>query len=170
MNNINSELVKQIELIVEDKDMVLYDVVSVKVYDRNILRIIVMPKTKTDEDGNPISVDIDKCAQISRLVSPLLDVEEDGSGCIEDLYGYEDYTLEVSSPGIERKLKLPKHFKASIGEMLKVKDFNGDIVKGKLKSADDSEIVVETTHGDEIISYDEISSAKTYFQWHKGRK
>lgn len=161
MNNINNELAKQIELIVNDLEMVLYDIVTLKEYDRQILRVIVMPQDKN------AGIEVDKCAHISRLISPLLDVEEDS---IDDMFGYDDYTLEVSSPGIERKLKLPKHFKASIDEMLKVKDFNGDIIKGKLIDADDSEITVQTNHGDEIVSYDEISSAKTYYQWHKGSK
>lgn len=163
----NTQLLKQIELIIDDEQMMLYDILSLRENENNILRIIVMPKTKIDNDGNLIGVDIDKCAKISRLISPLLDVEEDA---IKELFGYDEYILEVSSPGIERKLKQTKHYKASIGEMLKIKDFNGNIIKGKLIQANEEEIILETNHGNEIVSYDEISSAKTYFQWHKNNK
>jgi ribosome maturation factor RimP len=90
------------------------------------------------------------------MISPILDLDE-------PIYG--DYNLEVSSPGIERKLKRSQHFKASIGEKVRVKDFNKDIIKGELKFADDTEIKVETEDGEEIISYDEISSASTYYEW-----
>ena len=66
---------------------------------------------------------------------------------------------------IERKLKRPQHFKASIGEKVRVKDFNKDILEGELKFADDNEIKIETEHGEEIISYGEISFASTYYEW-----
>ena len=125
----------------------LYDIVTTKENDRNIFRILISSK-----DG----VSLDKCAEVSRLISPILDIEEPLNG---------EYNLEVSSPGIERKLKKPQHFKASIEEKIKVKDFDKNVVKGKLLFADDNEIKVSTDHGEEIITYDEISSASTYFEW-----
>ena len=140
-------LEESIEIAVQGCDAQLYDIVTTKEHDRNIFRIYV-----TAEGG----ISLDKCAEISRMISPILDIEEPMHG---------NYNLEVSSPGIERKLKKPQHFKASIGENIRVKDFNKDIAKGKLTFADDSEIKVTTEHGEEIISYDEISAASTYYEW-----
>jgi len=140
-------LEESIKITVEGCDAQLYDIVSTKENDRNIFRVYV-----TAEGG----ISLDKCAEISRMISPILDIEEPMNGI---------YNLEVSSPGIERKLKKAQHFKASLGENIRVKDFNKDIVKGKLTFADDSEIKVTTEHGEEIISYDEISSASTYYEW-----
>ena len=90
------------------------------------------------------------------MISPILDIEEPMHG---------NYNLEVSSPGIERKLKRPQHFIASVGEKIKVKDFEKDILKGELLCADENEIKIKTEHGEEIITYDEISSASTYYEW-----
>ncbi len=140
-------LEESIKIAVEGCDAQLYDIVSTKENDRNIFRVYV-----TAEGG----ISLDKCAEISRMISPILDIEEPMHGI---------YNLEVSSPGIERKLKKPQHFKASVGENIKVKDFNKDVVKGKLNFADENEIKVTTEHGEEIISYDEISSASTYYEW-----
>jgi len=140
-------LEESIEIAVQGCDAQLYDIVTTKEHDRNIFRILV-----TTKDG----ISLDKCAEISRMISPILDIEEPMHG---------NYYLEVSSPGIERKLKKPQHFKASIGEKIRVKDFDKDIVKGELLSADDNEIKVKAEYGEEIITYDEISSASTYFEW-----
>ena len=88
-------LEEQIKLIVENSGLKLYDIVTKKEHERNIFRVVV-----TSKDG----VNLDKCAEISRLISPILDIDEPMGG---------KYNLEVSSPGIERKLKKPEHFIAS---------------------------------------------------------
>ena len=140
-------LEESIEIAVQGCGAEVYDMVSLKENDMNIFRVYV-----TSVDG----INLDKCAEISRMISPILDLEEPMNG---------KYNLEVSSPGIERKLKNPRHFKASIGDKVKLKDFDKNITKGELISADENEIKIKTEHGEEIISYDEISSASTYFEW-----
>ena len=75
------------------------------------------------------------------------------------------YNLEVSSPGIERKLKKPEHFIASVGELVKVKNIETDLFKGELLNADNEKITIKTQFGDEEITYDNILSAATYFEW-----
>lgn len=140
-------LEESIEIAVQGCGALVYDIVTLKENDMNIFRVYV-----TSKDG----ISLDKCAEISRMISPILDIEEPMNG---------KYNLEVSSPGIERKLKKTQHYKASIGEKIKLKDFNKDTIKGELIFADDSEIKIKTEHGEEIITYDEISTASTYFEW-----
>ncbi len=140
-------LEESIQIAVEGCGVSLYDIVNLKENDINIYRVYI-----TSSDG----ISLDKCAEVSRQISPLLDVHEPLSG---------KYNLEVSSPGIERKLKKPAHFKASINENIRIKDFEKNILEGKLLRADDNEIVLQTEHGEEIISYDEISLASTYYEW-----
>ncbi|RXJ75810.1 ribosome maturation factor RimP [Arcobacter sp. F155] len=140
-------LEESIEIAVQGCGAEVYDIVSLKENDMNIFRVYV-----TAKEG----INLDKCAEISRMISPILDLDEPMNG---------KYNLEVSSPGIERKLKNPRHYKASIGDKVKLKDFDKDTIKGELLSADDNEIKIKTEHGEEIISYDEISSASTYFEW-----
>ena len=67
----------------------------------------------TGEDGQPAApmVGIDECEQVSREVSAQLDVEDPISG---------NYTLEVSSPGIDRPLFTPAQFERFIGQTAKV--------------------------------------------------
>ncbi|MDX4027117.1 ribosome maturation factor RimP [Aliarcobacter skirrowii] len=140
-------LEEQIKLIVENSGLNLYDIVTTKEHDRNIFRVIV-----TSKDG----VNLDKCAEISRVISPLLDVEEPMGG---------KYNLEVSSPGIERKLKKIEHFIASVGEKIKVKNIDTEVFKGELIFADENKIVVKTDNLEVEIAHNDILSAATYFEW-----
>ena len=66
-----------------------------------------------DEDGRPVApaVGIDECEQVSREVSAQLDVEDPITG---------NYTLEVSSPGLDRPLFSPAQFGRFIGQAAKV--------------------------------------------------
>ena len=140
-------LEEQIKLIVENSGLKLYDIVNAKEHDRNIFRVLI-----TAENG----ISLDKCAEISRMISPILDVDEPMGG---------EYILEVSSPGIERKLRKKDHFIASVGEKVKIKNFAMEIFKGELISADNEKIVVKTELGDDEITYDSILAAATYFEW-----
>ena len=140
-------LEESIEMTVKGCGVELYDIVTTKENDKSIFRVFI-----TSPDG----ISLDKCAEVSRLISPILDIDEPMHG---------NYNLEVSSPGIERKLKKLQHYKASIGELIKVKDFDKNILKGKLLEVDSNEIKIESEHGIEIISFDEISTASTYYEW-----
>ena len=140
-------LEESIKLAVESLGANLYDIVNAKEHDRNIFRVLI-----TAENG----ISLDKCAEISRMISPILDVDEPMGG---------EYILEVSSPGIERKLRKKEHFIASVGEKVKIKDFAMEIYKGELIFADNEKIIVKTEFGDDEITYDSILAAATYFEW-----
>ena len=137
----------QIAKIVEANGAALYDTEVVTEFDETIFRVLV---TKVG------GVSLDLCATISHELSPFLDVHPPMG---------ERYRLEISSPGIERKLTKPVHFKNAIGEKVKLKITGEDKLKGILKSADNDGIVVETKQGEESFSYGQLGTAKTYFDW-----
>jgi len=140
-------LEEEIKKIVESCGAKLYDIETVTEHGKTIYRVTIQ-----HEDG----VDLDLCADISNLISPLLDVNPPVRG---------DYNLEVSSPGIERKLKKLSHFKNSIGENVKVVLHDGTQIEGKLEKVEDNKIFIKTKNREEIIDFDNIASAKTYFEW-----
>jgi len=137
----------QIAKIIEANGAALYDTEVVTEFDETIFRVLV---TKVG------GVNLDLCATISHELSPFLDVHPPMS---------EQYRLEISSPGIERKLSKPVHFQNAIGEKVKLKLGGGEKLKGLLKSADKDGIVVETKQGDESYAYGELNTSKTYFDW-----
>jgi ribosome maturation factor RimP len=146
---IDQELEESIALAVKGSGVDLYDIQLTKEHKTNILRVYI-----TSKDG----IDLDKCADVSRLISPLLDVEDPISG---------KYNLEVSSPGIERKLKSLHHFQCSIGENIKIKEYSTETFKGKLLDvSEDGIITIEDIDNGEVkIKYDDILAASTYFDW-----
>ena len=143
------ELEESIKLAVEGIGVDLYDVVMTKEDKTNILRVYI-----TSKDG----VNLDQCAHASRMISPILDIHEPISG---------KYNLEVSSPGLERKLKTLYHFRCSLGSNVNIKEFTTESTKGKITEvSEDGIISILNTDGEEKkIKFDEILSASTYFEW-----
>jgi len=125
----------------------LYDIETVTEFDDTILRVMI-----TKEGG----VNLDLCADISRELSLFLDV---------NLPMEQAYRLEVSSPGIERKLTKPHHFQSSLNEKVKLKIAEEGQIIGMLKSADDNGIVIDVDGVERKINYSQINKARTYFEW-----
>ena len=143
------ELEESIKLAVEGCGVDLYDITQTKEHKVNILRVYISHK-----DG----VNLDKCAHVSRMISPLLDIEEPMSG---------KYTLEVSSPGIERKLKTLHHFKCSVGSKVKIKNYQTESFKGTVVSVSDEGLITfnDLDNKKQEIEFDNVLSASTYFDW-----
>lgn len=119
--------------VTSDLGLYVWDLEYVKEGKKNVLRVYI------DKDGG---VSIDDCVNVSRNLEKVLDSED----FIEDAY-----TLEVSSPGINRKLKTNEHFDKFIGESVEVKthkEVNGSKENiGKLLSHDDKKTVIENDEG-----------------------
>jgi len=106
---------------------------------------------------------VDRIADLSRGIARLLDEEDPLQAA---------YTLEVTSPGLERKLRRPSHFRKSIGRQLTVKTHQpvgGEHRhRGALLTADDDGFTLEEAGAIASFRYDEVASAKTVFVWDKG--
>ena len=103
----------------------------------------------------PDGVDLDDCEKVSLAVSALLDVEDPVPG---------NYNLEVSSPGLDRKLTKPEHFQRFAGEAVKVQmrfPIEGRRrFRGTLVSSDDENIVVEVDGESHSLPLKTIDTAR----------
>lgn len=124
----------------------LYDIEIANENGRKIYRIYI-----TKQGG----VSLDDCEAVSRLLSPIFDVTPPVEG---------DYVLEVSSPGLERKLEKPSHFTQSLGELVSIKT-SEQTLKGTLVKASESTIAVQNNDGICEIEISQIKKAKTYLEW-----
>ncbi len=108
----------------------------------------------------PGGIDTDTLGKVTRALSSLLD-EVDTSA--------DRYVLEVSSPGIERPLRLQRHFEAAIGSTVKIKTVAGTEgarrVEGVLVTADDAGFTIDLDDGSRQFAYDEIERANIVFDW-----
>ena len=144
--------IQTLKKVIENCGVTLYDTESVVENEQKIYRVFI-----TQEGG----VNLDKCAEITRIISPILDLDPPMSG---------KYALEVSSPGIERNLSTLSHFKQSIGDNVKVKlegEESNTKFKGKIMKVTDNTIVVYDKEKQEDFTFtiSQILKAKTYFQW-----
>ena len=113
---------------------------------RSMLRIYI-----DREEG----VSVDHCEAVSRRVSALLDVEEPIAG---------EYTLEVSSPGMDRLLFRLEHYAESVGESVDIRlsrPFEGrKRLSGVLAGVEDDEIVVHVDDDEYLLPLEWIQRAR----------
>lgn len=133
--------------IVADAGVELYDVE----HNGGILRILV------DAEGG---VAVGAIQQISRAVSRLLDEVDPVPG---------QYTLEVSSPGLERPLRTEAHYRSAIGTDVKIKlgpQVEGDRrLLGTLRSVDSDGFELEIDGASRRIAFADVTKARTVFEW-----
>jgi len=116
-----------------------------------VLRVTV------DREGG---VDLDTISEASERISRRLDLED---------FGPAHYTLEVSSPGVERRLRSARDFERHVGQKVRVKTSavvdGARTHTGPLVAADGEAIAVATEEGEHRIPVGEIASARTVFEW-----
>lgn len=113
-------------------------------------------------------LDMQAITEVTRAVSRALDEHD-------PLFG--TYTLEVTSPGLERRLRRPDHFMRAVGGQVTVKTVPGSggdrRLDGTLLAADDDGIVIGGGDPDaerRQVRYDQIERARTVFEWGPGPK
>jgi len=116
--------------------------------------------------GSSGSVNLDALATATRLISRELDHSDPIPG---------RYTLEVTSPGVERPLRIPEHFAREIGKdvalRLRPSDDGRRRIRGLLVASTPDTITVRTGINDdatpieETVSIDQIEKAHTIFEW-----
>jgi len=96
----------------------------------------------------PEGISIDECVAISRFLNESLDRD------------VEDYSLEVSSPGLGGAFKVKQQYEKNLGRDIEVLYTDGIKVKGKLEKVTDEGVLLKVQGDDEEIRYDEIKTAK----------
>ncbi len=136
------------DLISADSDVFL---VEIKIKPVNNIKIYI--------DGDQ-GVSIERLVQFNRRLYKQLEEE--------NRYPDGDFSLEVSSPGLDEPLKLYRQYQKNIGRFVEVVDKEGGKKEGKLMSADENEIVLEEVKGkgkklqtlQHTISFDNIKTTK----------
>jgi ribosome maturation factor RimP len=105
---------------------------------RSVVRVVV------DRDGG---VDLDAVAEVSREVSRALDEA--------DALGERAYVLEVTSPGVDRPLTEPRHWRRNIGRKVTAGD-----VEGRIREVSDDRVVIETADGDLDIPFADLGPGR----------
>ena len=108
---------------------------------RRLLRNVV--------DGDH-GVSLDDAADVSREISAMLDEA--------NALGEVPYTLEVSSPGVDRPLTEPRHWRRGVGRLVKVKVTGEGTVEGRILAADDDGVTLELAKGERRFELGELGA------------
>lgn len=142
-----SELAGQLTPLLATMDLELYDVEV----SAGTLRVTV-----TKEGG----IDLDTLSSASASLSAWLDEHDPMPG---------RYTLEVSSPGLERRLRTPAQFQGALGETVTLRiapeGTAAERVTGTLTAASGDFVELQTDSGPRRARYDEVERARTVFVW-----
>lgn len=138
--------------IVSDLGLDLYDLE----FSGGLLRITV-----DTPPGSPGGVDVDQLSRVTRLVSRELDH-------LDPIPGH--YTLEVSSPGLERNLRLPRHFAREVGKTVAVRLRN--VVQGErrvtgvlVEAGSEAFTMRDESGAERVVPYTDVDRARTVFVW-----
>lgn len=117
---------------------------------RRVVRVVV------DRDGG---VDLDDVADVARAVSDLLD---DNPDLVDGAY-----TLEVTSPGVDRPLTQPRHWRRNVGRLVKA-TLADETVTGRITGSSDTEVTLDVDGTPRTLLQAEISKALVQVEF--GRK
>lgn len=115
---------------------------------RSVLRVAV------DKDGG---VSMDDIAEATKAVSGVLDDS--------DLMGSNAFTLEVSSPGVDRPLTLPRHWRRNQTRLVKINLLEGDPVEGRIIASDEDGVTLDVADVEVRVAYPTITKAKIQIEF-----
>ncbi|HEY2299115.1 MAG TPA: ribosome maturation factor RimP [Jatrophihabitans sp.] len=130
----------------------LEDVTVTSAGRRSLVRVIV------DADGG---VDLDAVAEVSRVVSDALDSETPGGPAFSG-----PYVLEVSSPGVDRPLTEPRHWRRAVGRLVTV-TVGEQQLTGRVKATDDSGVTLEVDGSPRELGWSELGKGKVQIEFNR---
>jgi ribosome maturation factor RimP len=133
-------LMRLLEPVIAETGFDLEDILVTPAGKRRQVRVIV------DGDGG---VSLDDVAVVSRQVSAALDDS--------DAMGSGPYVLEVTSPGVDRPLTQPRHWRRASGRLVRATLSSGEEISGRVTAAGDSVVVLDTDGRERRLAYDELS-------------
>ncbi|MFI7424641.1 ribosome maturation factor RimP [Nonomuraea sp. NPDC049684] len=143
-------LMKLLEPVVGAEGLDLEDVTVTQAGKRRLLRVIV------DRDGG---VSLDDIADVSQAVSTALDED--------DVMGQAAYTLEVSSPGVDRPLTEPRHWRRAAKRLVKAEMRDGTVVEGRVTAADESGVDLDVAGSARRLDYQDLTRGRVQVEFRR---
>ena len=131
------------EPIVTGLDCDLEDVVIRQAGKRRLVRIVV--------DHHSGGLTLDLVANISREISRALDDST--------VLGNAPFVLEVTSPGVDRPLRLPRHWRRAVGRLVRVTPRTGEVLEGRVLSADETHATLDVGDSETTVAYADVARA-----------
>ncbi len=117
---------------------------------RRVLRVAV------DKDGG---VTMDDVADATKEIARLVDAS--------DVMGEHPYTLEVTSPGIDRPLSLPRHWRRNTGRLVKITGSDGTTTTGRILSCDEESATLDVEGTKRDVRFDAVTKAHVQIEFNR---
>ncbi|MET9246973.1 ribosome maturation factor RimP [Nonomuraea sp. NPDC051941] len=143
-------LMKLLEPVVSAEGLDLEDITVTQAGKRRLLRVIV------DRDGG---VSLDDVADVSQAVSTALDDD--------DSMGQAAYTLEVSSPGVDRPLTEPRHWRRAAKRLVKAEMRDGTVVEGRILAADEAGVDLDVEGAARRLDYEDLTRGRVQVEFRR---
>jgi ribosome maturation factor RimP len=124
---------------------------------RRLLRVVV--DAETDGADGAQGVTLDQLAEATRDVSRALDDA--------DAMGSQAYTLEVTSPGIDRPLTAPRHWRRNLGRLVKVTSTEGSRTTGRVVRVADDSVTLDVDGTEREWPYADIARATVQVEFNR---
>ena len=151
MTSLEKNIIKILEPIINDLGYEVYDVIYEKEGKDNYLRIFI-------DNNNQIT--LEDCEKVNNAITDILDEK--------DLIKSQ-YFLEVSSPGLERRIRTEKHLNMFKDKKIEVHLFKSiekqKIITGILQDYDEEKIVLKVDEKENPINKNDISKMKNVYNW-----
>lgn len=151
MTSLETKIKEVLEPVINDLGFKVYDIIYEKEAQDYYLRVFI------DKDE---VISSDDCALVSQTIDPILDEKDFIKGA---------YLLEVSSPGLERRIRDDAQLEKALNSKIEVHTFkkvNDDkILIGNLISFSESNIILDINNENIEIDRENISTMKTVYEW-----
>lgn len=144
----HDRLVKLLEPVVTAEGFDLEDLTVTPAGRRRLVRVVV------DRDDG---VSLDDVAEVSKAVSAALD-----SG---DLMGGGPFVLEVTSPGVDRPLTEPRHWRRARGRLVRAESSDGTSIDGRVIAADESGVELDVDGTPRHFGYEQVARARVQVEF-----
>lgn len=134
---------------------------------RRVLRLLIdrepfaAPELPPDQPIDGLT--LDEVADATRVVSEVLDGLD---GATDPLEG-TPYTLEVSSPGVDRPLTQPRHYRRNVGRLVDLATADGSSLRCRILAATPDSVTVETNHGPRELGWADVLSASVQVEFRR---
>lgn len=132
-----------LEPVIAEAGYVLEDITLTPAGRRRVLRVVVdVPPEVT------AGLELDAVATIAHVVSGALDASS--------VMGATPYVLEVTSPGVDRPLTLPRHWARNRGRLVHADLSDGTTVRGRVRASDDDGVVLDVDGQEQALPWDRL--------------
>ena len=147
--NVRERIAEAITPTIESSQAFLEDVMLVRAGKKSLLTVIV--------DGES-GLNLDQVTEISRNVSEIVEALPE--------MGSTPFTLEVTSPGIDRPLTVPRHWRKNKGRLIKVTMLDGSVVEGRIGESTEESVFVDESE----VAFSEIKKAIVQIEFNAKEK